>query len=353
MLIPFSWLYGLVVNLRNFVYDREWLQSKSFKIPVIVVGNLTAGGTGKTPHVEFLLSILGDKYKTALLSRGYKRHTKGFVIATENSTSERIGDEPYQIMRKFPQTTVVVCEKRVEGISRLAAANPEVQVVVLDDGFQHRALKPGLSVLLTDYNHLYTRDRMLPAGRLRESSYSSLRADIIIVTKCPDDIKPIDLRVTETELNPMPYQSLFFSKTSYLALKPLFNDVECKPVTLAELKRNNGSVLFVAGIVSPEHAVKKIQEYCSDVHTMIFPDHHQFNKQDYKHIEMAFEKLECDNKVIITTEKDAVRMLSSHDFPLSIKPYVHYLPIKISIINNEELFIQKIKNYVAENTRNS
>ncbi|MBN2765347.1 MAG: tetraacyldisaccharide 4'-kinase [Paludibacteraceae bacterium] len=340
------------MNIRNFVYDRSWLQSKSFKLPVIVVGNLTAGGSGKTPHVELLLSILEDKYNTAMLSRGYKRKTKGFIMADETSSSQKIGDEPFQIMQKFPQATVAVCEKRVEGISRLIKTKPEIQVLILDDGFQHRALKPGLSILLTDYNQLYTRDRLLPAGRLRESSYSSLRADIIIVTKCPDDIKPIDLRVVETELNPMPYQSLFFSRTCYEPLKPVF-EVASKTETLENIKSTNKKVLFVAGIVSPQHAVAKIQDYCREVETLIFPDHHQFGKQDFKKIENKFEEISQNDKVIITTEKDATRLVNNSDFPESLKPFIYYLPIKVSIINKEDIFIQKIKNYVAENTRNS
>lgn len=352
ILLPLSWLYGFVVQVRNWLYDRGWMQSKSFKLPVIVVGNLTAGGSGKTPHVELLLSILNGNYKTAMLSRGYKRQTRGFLIANEDSTSQKIGDEPYQIMRKFPQTTVAVCEKRVEGISRLMKANPEIQVAILDDGFQHRALKPGLSILLTDYHLLYTRDRMLPAGRLRESSYSSLRADIIIVTKCPDDIKPIDLRVAETELNPMPYQSLFFSRTSYEPLKPVFNNVATLQESLENISLQNKQVLFVAGIVSPEHAVAKIQEYCKQIQTLIFPDHYQFGRQDFKKIENAFGQLTGTENVIITTEKDAARMVNNADFPEALKPFIYYLPIKVNIINKEELFIQKIKSYVAENTRN-
>lgn len=352
ILVPFSWLYGLVINVRNWLYDRSMLKSKSFKLPVIVVGNLSAGGSGKTPHVELLLSILSENYKTAMLSRGYKRKSRGFLIANEASTSQKIGDEPYQIMLKFPQTTVVVCENRVEGISRLIKASPEIQVAVLDDGFQHRALKPGLSILLTDYNQLYTRDRMLPAGRLRESSFSSLRADIIIVTKCPDDIKPIDLRVVETELNPMPYQSLFFSKTNYEPLKPVFVN-EALPESLENIALANKQVLFVAGIVSPEHAVAKIQEYCREVETLIFPDHYEFVKQDFRKIENVFGQPAQNNKVIITTEKDAARIVNNADFPEALKPIIYYLPIKVSIINKEDIFIQKIKNYVAENTRNS
>ena len=351
ILIPLSWLYAFVANVRNWLYDKNMLKSKSFKLPVIVVGNLSAGGSGKTPHVELLLSILSENYKTAMLSRGYKRKSRGFIIANESSTSQKIGDEPYQIMRKFPQTTVAVCENRVEGISRLIKANPEIQVAVLDDGFQHRSLKPGLSVLLTDYNQLYTRDRMLPAGRLRESSFSSLRADIIIVTKCPDDIKPIDLRVVETELNPMPYQSLFFSQTSYEPLKPVFEN-EALPESLENIKSANKQVLFVAGIVSPEHAVAKIQEYCSSPETLIFPDHYQFAKQDFRKIESTFEQLSQAEKVIITTEKDAARLVNNAEFPVALKPFIYYLPIKVSIINKEDIFIQKIKNYVAENTRN-
>jgi len=219
-------IYGLIISIRNWLFDKEIIHSSSFKIPIISVGNLAVGGTGKTPHTEFILSAVQDEWNTAMLSRGYMRKTKGFILADKNSNSQLIGDEPYQIYKKFPFITVAVDEKRVRGVKKLQELNSNLELVVLDDAFQHRYIQSGLSILLTDYNNLYSRDLILPAGQLRERKKGSKRAGIIIVTKCPAKIKPIEMRLIELELKPESNQLLFFSTNIYDELIPVFPDLD-------------------------------------------------------------------------------------------------------------------------------
>ena len=257
-LYPASWLYGAVVMMRNKLFDWEVLQSKSFDIPIISVGNLAVGGTGKTPHTEYLIKFLCNQYKVAVLSRGYKRHTKGYVLATPESTARSIGDEPYQMHQKFPSVTVAVDEKRCHGIEKLLALQkPSIDVILLDDAFQHRYVKPGLSILLTDYHRLFCDDTLLPAGRLREPISGKNRAQIVIVTKCPQDIKPIDYNIITKRLNLYPYQQLFFSSFRYGNLQPVFptmspdtNAISTNhEVALSSL--TNTDILLMTGIASP------------------------------------------------------------------------------------------------------
>ena len=211
-LYPVSWIYGAVVTVRNKLFDWGFLRSKSFDVPVICIGNLSVGGTGKTPHTEYLIKLLRNSYHVAVLSRGYKRHSRGYVLATSQSTAHSIGDEPYQMYTKFPSVTLAVDENRCHGIEQLLAIKePPIEVVLLDDAFQHRYVKPGLSILLTDYHRLFCDDTLLPAGRLRESVNGKNRAQIVIVTKCPQDIKPIDYNIITKRLNLYPYQQLYFS----------------------------------------------------------------------------------------------------------------------------------------------
>lgn len=353
MLYPLSLIYSLITNIRNWLYDNNLLPSTSFETPTIVVGNLSAGGTGKTPHVEYIIDLLTEEYNTAILSRGYRRKTKGFIIADEQSNSQTIGDEPYQMYTKNSKTTVAVCEKRVNGISKLLKHDPKINVIVLDDGIQHRKLKPGLTILLTDYYKLYSKDQIMPAGTLRESKYNSLRADIVIVTKCPDDIKPIDMRVTETELNLKAFQTLFFSKFIYQEIKGVFNDSKNSDWTLNRIKETNASILMVTGIVSPLPMKEYLQSFSNDIQSLVYPDHYYFKTSDIQKITANFESIENQNKIIICTEKDAARIISNSEIPEELKPNIYYLAIKVSIINNEKSFTQKIKSYVKENTRNS
>ena len=276
ILFPFSLLYGLVVQIRNFLYDKKWLKSEKIDIPSICIGNLTVGGTGKTPHTEFVLSILHAEWKTAMLSRGYKRKTKGFQLANEFSDASEIGDEPFQIHRKFPKTLVAVDEKRVRGANELLKKFPDLDVIVLDDALQHRQIQTGCSILLTDYSRLYTRDFYLPAGRLRESKRGSKRADTIVVTKCPKNISAEEMLAIRSEINPRENQSLFFSAYEYQNLKPVFPETTNKTVELA----SETGILILAGIVSPQAIAEHLRQYTAHIDTLFFPDHHNFSQKN-------------------------------------------------------------------------
>ncbi|NDP19621.1 MAG: tetraacyldisaccharide 4'-kinase [Paludibacter sp.] len=354
ILYPFSLLYGLVIAIRNWLFDQEIFRSTRFNIPVISVGNLAAGGTGKTPHAEFILSILKDEWKSAVLSRGYKRSTKGFILADQNSTASTLGDEPFQIQQKFSDVTVAVDEKRVHGVKKLQELIPDLQLVVLDDAFQHRYIEPGLSILLTDIANLYSRDLLLPAGNLREWRSGSKRADIIVVTKCPDDFKPIDMRLIETELKIETNQLLFFSNYVYDEIVPVFPDSLPEKWNYEMLGETKANILLVAGIVSPQSIVLHLNKYCDTVKTLFFDDHHAFQPKDFNLIFHTFDKLPSTEKIVLVTEKDASRMVSNPYFPESLKSRTFALPIRVKILHNQEnIFIQKIKDYVIEDSRNS
>lgn len=254
-LYPVSWIYGMGVYLRNKLFDWGYYQSKSFDVPVVCVGNLAVGGTGKTPHTEYLIKLLQQTgANVAMLSRGYKRKSKGYVLATEETDVKSIGDEPYQIKTKFPDIRVAVDENRCHGIEQLMKLdNPKVDVVLLDDAYQHRHVKAGLNILLTDFHRLFSDDTLLPAGRLREPEDGKNRAHIVIVTKCPEDIKPIDFNIITKRLKLYPYQQLYFSSFRYGALTPLFGK---KRRTLTSLEKDE-QVLLVTGIASPAPLVEK------------------------------------------------------------------------------------------------
>lgn len=344
-----------MTGIRNWLFDIELLRSTGFELPIISVGNLSVGGAGKTPHVEFLLTSLQNEFKMAVLSRGYKRKTKGFYLADEKSNNQTLGDESFQIHQKFSNVTVAVDEKRVHGVVKLRELHPDIQIIVLDDAFQHRNIRPGFSILVTDYSNLYCHDSMLPAGSLREWTSNSKRANIIIVGKCPVDIKPIDMRLVETELKPETNQHLFFSSYEYSELKAVFENNETEPFfTYNILKDRKTSVLLVAGIVSPEPIVDHLKKYTPNVETLFFPDHHSFTQKDFNLISKRFESISGSEKIILMTEKDAARLLMNPFYPEALKNITFAVPIEVKILNNQENnFIQIIKNYVAEYSRNS
>lgn len=331
------------------MYDKGLLYSKKFNIPIISVGNLTVGGTGKTPHVEFLLDILKGK-KVAMLSRGYKRNTKGFLVADDGATSQTIGDEPFQIFRKFKNITVAVDEKRVHGINQLMRLQPDLDVVVLDDAFQHRAVNPGLKILLTDYSRLYIHDSMLPGGLLRESISGSKRADIIIVTKCKSTISELEMALISKQIAPLSHQTLYFSTIEYADVKPVF-ETENRQKT--EIKLADTAILLVTGIVSPTPIIEELTTKSAKVEAFSFPDHHHFTPNNYAEIEQKYIHLQSEKKIVLVTEKDAARLVTSVSFPETLKSVTYYLPIRIKILQNKQpLFIQNILNYVETYTGN-
>lgn len=355
LLTPASWIYGAVAGFRNWMFEQKFLKSVEYDIPIIGVGNLTVGGAGKTPHVEYIVSRLNPEFKVAVLSRGYKRKTKGFVLANSNSTPETIGDEPYQIYQKFNgQVIVAVCESRRKGIEELLKLFPDLQVIVLDDSFQHRWVKPKLSILLTDYSRPFYKDKVLPLGRLRESPRQANRADMVIVTKCPEDLQPIDFRVASKYLDLMSFQKLFFSRYDYGRLLPVFADDAKYHVALHDLTSED-SVMLLTGIAHPRYFIRHIRQYPFKVKVDHYPDHHNFSKHDVKEIEKKFKKMPGKHKIIVTTEKDAVRLMHNPYFPKELKPFTFYLPINVRMVKgvDDHDLITEIKHQLKLTTPNS
>ena len=360
-LLPLSWLYGLGVGFRNLLFEMGILKSKSFSTPVISVGNITVGGTGKTPHVEYLVRLLKDQAKVAVLSRGYKRKTSGFVLADNNATVRSIGDEPFQMKTKFPNVTVAVDRKRTRGIEKLTSGDyvKDIDVILLDDAFQHRYVKPGINILLVDYHRLIIYDKLLPAGRLREPIESKNRADIVIVTKCPKDLKPMEFRVITKAMSLYPYQQLFFSTHEFEALRPVFPK---KPKRLKKTEAPehmelsalaDKNILLLTGIASPEQMLIDLKTYSKEVTPLAFSDHHNFKKKDVNRINQAFNALPSP-KLIITTQKDETRLKQVEGLSNEVKKNLYALPIKIQfLLDQENTFNQNIINYVRKNSRNS
>lgn len=349
-LLPFSWLYGIGVGLRNKLFDRGMLRSKSFAVPTICIGNLSVGGTGKTPHTEYLIRLLqAQGLQVATLSRGYKRKSKGYRLADEQSSAALIGDEPFQMKQKFPNACVAVDEDRCHGIGQLLQlAQPAVDVVLLDDAFQHRYVKAHLNILLTDYNRLFCDDALLPAGRLREPAAGKNRAQMVVVTKCPDNIKPIDFTIVEKKLNLYPYQQLYFSRLRYGKPTPLFPEASQQP--LPDLRRCE--VLLVTGIASPAPLKKEMERQAKQVELHEFGDHHDFTSKELALIEQRFLKLPEGQRLVITTEKDAARLRSHPGLPEHLKSYIYVIPIEIEILQNkQDSFNQNIIGYVRTNSR--
>lgn len=354
-LLPFSWIYGGGVWLRNKLFDWKILQSKSFDVPVICIGNLTVGGTGKTPHTEYLIRLLQQAgLNVAVLSRGYKRKSKGYILADAHSNATQIGDEPYQMKEKFSQARIAVDADRRHGISQLLELdNPRPDVILLDDAFQHRYVQAGLNILLTDYNRLFTEDSLLPAGRLREPASGKTRAQIIIVTKCPQDIKPIDFNITGKQLNLYPFQQLYFTRIRYGMPVAVFPQAVAER-PLSKVLSGEEHVLLVTGIASPQPLVEEVKLYAKSLRQFSFSDHHDFNEKDLRLIEKEFSQMEGCQRLIITTEKDAARLKAHPALSEDLKPYIYAIPIEVEILlNQQESFNQNIIGYVRKNSRNS
>ena len=355
-LLPLSWLYGLDVKFRNMLFDMNILKSKSYAVPVISVGNITVGGTGKTPHVEYLIRLLKDQFSVAMLSRGYKRKSSGYVLATPDTPMKMIGDEPYQIKQKYPKVTVAVDAKRTRGIEHLIHddSTKETDVILLDDAFQHRYVKPGVNILLVDYHRSIIFDKMIPAGRLREPLKGKDRADIVIVTKCPKDLKPMEFRVLTKQMNLYPYQQLFFTTLDYGQLKRIFPNNQNNlgiPNSLEEL--SNYHVLLLTGIASPKQIYYDVKPHAKDVRTLAYGDHHVFKQKDIHHINETFASMPSP-KVIITTEKDMVRLETTEGLSDEVRNNLYVLPVRIRfMLKGEATFNENIIGYVRKNSRNS
>lgn len=325
LLFPFSIIYGGVTALRNLLFNKGWLKSKAYNFPVICVGNLSTGGTGKSPMIEFLISFLKDNYNIAVLSRGYKRKTTGYHEVFETSIVEEVGDEPLQFKKKYPEITVAVCEDRQTGIEKLTA---KADVILLDDAFQHRKVKASLNILLTSFDDLYIDDCVLPAGNLREPRFGAKRANIIVVTKCPENIAKSDIEEIKRKLKPTDTQEIYFSKIGYSS--EIKNIEVIHPLDYLKDKK----FLLVTGIANPKPLVGFLENKGLDFEIKEFPDHHNFTVSEFE----ALKK----EKLILTTEKDFMRLQSISD-----AVEIYYLPIKTVIIDDAEAnFREKIGKYL-------
>ncbi len=351
-LLPLSWLYGFGTVIRNWLYDVGWLHSYGYDIPLICVGNITAGGTGKTPHVEYLLRLLLPHCPTAVLSRGYKRQSRGYLLAGADTPASKLGDEPWQMKHKQPRAYVAVDADRCRGIARLMQdeSTRDVGAILLDDAYQHRRVRAGLNILLTDYHRLVSDDALLPAGLLREKPSGINRAQIIIVTKCPAKLHPMEYRIVRQSLGLKPYQDLYFSTMRYGQLHALYGN---KVLPLDGLRNEDMHVLLVCGIANPQQMEADARKHVQYLRTIAYPDHHRYRKADVAHISRTLEQMPSP-RIVVTTEKDAARLYDvlSEDNPLAKSIYV--LPIEVEILRDETTaFNEKILNYVHENPRNS
>ncbi len=350
-LYPVSAIYGLIISIRNFMYDYKLFKSTEFEIPVISIGNITVGGTGKTPHTEYLVELLSKQFNVTTISRGYKRKTKGYYEVKGDSLAATVGDEPLQIKNKFNDVQVVVDEKRVHAIQKIQIQNDRQlpDVILLDDAFQHRSVSAGINILLIDFNRPIDKDSLMPVGRLREPRWQMRRATMIIYTKCPQEISPITRRIIMKDVNLRPYQNLFFTTMVYQPLSPVFPDVAISTPKLASEKF---SVLLVTGIANPEHLRKYLSTFTENIIDLKYPDHHNFTAANIQQIEQKFAEINTENKIIVTTEKDSMRLKDMELSP-SMKENLFYIPLKIKFLDSEgKNFDEKIVTYVRENKSN-
>jgi len=348
LLLPFALLYGFVALVRNKLFDWKVMPSESYDFPVISVGNLSCGGTGKTPHVEYLIRLLKDKYKIAILSRGYKRKTSGFLMCSDKSTYKDIGDEPLQYCRKYKGIQVAVDEDRRNGIHTLKKHFSDLQAVILDDAFQHRYVKPGLQILTTDFHRLYMEDYPIPSGTLREFRCGAKRADIIIVTKSPRILSPITRRRINGMIRPRLHQQLFYTYLDYGEIIPLSDNAK------GEIRDKYNNILMFTGIANSYPLAEYLKNMCNELDALEFMDHHSYSMKDLERIRNEFEKLFTRNKIIVTTEKDAMRLKHNPEFePILNKLPIYYIPIEIRFHNGENtIFDDLVLKYVGKNQGN-
>lgn len=332
LLAPLSWLYALAIRLRHILYDHKLLPSYMVDIPTICVGNLSVGGTGKTPHVEYLIKLLtSHNYRVAVLLRGYKRSTTGFILADATSTAKTIGDEAMLYYANYPNIHVAVCENRVRGVHQLQKRVKDLDVIILDDAFQHRSLRCGLNIVLTAYDNLYIDDHMLPWGTLRDLPYRANRADIIIVTKCPSTIQPIDMRVVDNRLRLSAFQHLHFTEIDYVPIQYVK-----KP-------------LILCAIANPQYMIEHVKAQFPSAIAMVYPDHHAYTQADVKQIMAQAKNADC----VITTEKDLHR-LALTSLPQKLQEQNKQLLVQLIVVRfrkDKQLFDKQVLTYIHENRR--
>ena len=346
LLAPVSWLYAIALHVRHWLFDIGILKSKSFSVPTICVGNLALGGTGKTPHTEYLIRLFKDKMNVAVLSRGYGRQSKGFVLADDNTTYSQIGDEPLLYHTKYDDITVAVDEKRAEGIEKLMQLEKTPDVVLLDDAYQHRQIKPGLNILLTEYYNIYKKDMLVPAGTLRDVKSAAKRADIIMVTKSPRVLLPYDKRDMVNTIDAKPYQKIFFTYIDFKELTPITS--AAKATNLQDMK----SVYLFCGIANPYPLEDHLKRKFNTLITNYYDDHHRFTDADIDVIIDGFNNVIGKNKIVVTTEKDMMRLTKAsylnkfENVPLFTIP----IEVRFNDKNEEEIFNNLIIDYVGKNS---
>lgn len=339
LLWPFSLLYGEIMSVRNLLYNKGLLPSQKFELPIIAVGNLTVGGTGKTPHVEYILRLL-HKFKLATLSRGYKRNTKGFVLADLHATANSLGDEPFQYHLDFPDVTVAVCEDRVEGVNQLLSLNKELDVIVLDDAMQHRSIQPSLNLLITDFNRPFYKDLVMPAGLLREPANGAARADAIIVSKCPNSLSKEEQKQIVKHINKHASQKtpVFFTAFQYGA-----------PIRIGAETAFSHQVILLTGIANADPLKQYLTgQGCQLVKHFDFPDHHPYSLQDVSKLEEALHSTTGESCVIVTTRKDAVKLLDEKLLPKVKQLPVFFIPIEVCFLEKRSKFDQLIVQHVEQ-----
>ena len=342
LLFPLTMWYAVGVWFRNLLFNLGIKRQVAPKVTTIGVGNICAGGAGKTPHVEYLLRLLADQYPTALLSRGYHRKTRGFVLDDGNHNASRLGDEPAMVAVKFPNVQVAVCEKRVAGVEKLVQQSQSPKVIVLDDVYQHRYIKPTISILLTEYAKPYYTDIIMPYGNLREGRRARYRANIVIVTKSPQSLNPIDKHNVISRLKLKPFQKVFFSYIHYCDPLPLMGKA---PLPLQTVE----SVLLVTGIADPEPMRQYVSEFC-EVNMLHFADHHRYTVADIRRVRRSFVQMGSDRKLILTTEKDAARLRELADKEVMSGLPIYYLPIEVRLHPSGDMsFDQTVQTIVHDN----
>ncbi len=345
LLAPFALLYGLGVSLNSLFYRMGVLKSLSFNVPVISVGNLSVGGAGKTPHIEYLVRNFREYLDIATLSRGYKRKTQGFQLVHPGLDAEAVGDEPLQFKRKFPDVLVAVAEDRSLAIPRIMMERPSTQLILLDDAFQHRSVKPGLNILLTEYAHPFTRDWLLPSGRLREWRSAYQRADVIIVSKCPPDLSAEAAEKLRAEINPLPHQQLFFTCYDYLRPYYIF-DSRYQLNFTPDLE-----VLLISAIARTDYLMDYLQEQVAAVRPLEYEDHHYFSNYDIADMQRSFERMDAKSKVILTTEKDATRLELHRAYLQQNRLPVFVLPVEVRFLfDGKEAFDALVKQFLVDFT---
>lgn len=343
LLAPAAFFYKVGVTFRHRLFDWGLLKSEKFDIPIICIGNITVGGTGKTPMAEMVIAYMSQMHNVALLSRGYGRRTKGYREVTADAHYRDVGDEPLQIKLKFPDTVVVVCEKRAEGIRRIQALHPEVDLIIMDDGFQHRHVEPKINIVMVDATRPIQHDRMLPLGTLRDLPEELHRAHYFVVTKCPESMAPIDRRILRKVLIQVAYQRVYFTRFESFIPKPVYQD-EVAAVSFTQ----DQQVIALSGVGNPQSFRTTLQACSNVVDEIIFDDHHVYKVRDMNRLKGVLTRY--PEAVLVTTEKDAVKLTNRAKIPEEIRRKLYYLPINISFIDDSATdLLQKLEEDVRGN----